>query len=98
MLEKRIAFALHVLFFIFFTTSVFWLSWQWVLLIFILLRLQDFLVGGCILTYLEFGTFKRQWIKSHLVKSNILPGWIFALLIDWLFPASLVMITYLLQK
>ena len=96
--RKKLGFILHVVFFVVMISSIFWLRWYWVLLIFTLLRIQDFIFGGCILTRLEFWDLKRQWVKYHYVKMNKLPTKYFALCIDWLYPLTLVILAYFIQR
>jgi len=64
--KMNIWFLLHVLFFIIITSGVFWINWYYLLVIFIILRIQDLIWGGCILTKLEYGSFDRRFTKEHL--------------------------------
>lgn len=94
----NIWFFLHVLFFVFAITSVFWLPWYYLALIFILLRIQDLIFGGCIFTKMEYGSWERRWTAEHI--GHQLPHYLFPflpLIIDWLFPALLVFISYLIK-
>ena len=100
--RKYTGLILHELFFIIMISSVFWLPWYYIFLIFILLRLQDYLLGGCILTWVEFGEFKRQWVAYHftdkLIKTHKISLKVIALVVDYLFPLSLVILSYFIQK
>jgi hypothetical protein len=97
--KPNVWFILHVLFFIFAISSVFWLQWYWLALIFLFLRLQDVLFGGCILTRLEYGSWERRFTEDNI--GSFLPGAMFKrlpFLIDWLFPAILILTSYLIDK
>lgn len=93
----KIAHILHWLFFLTMMTSVFWLEWYYVAIIFLLLRIQDFFWGGRVLTYLQYGSFKRQWVFYDLIQKSGLPKWFYTLLFDWLFPALLVFLAFILN-
>ena len=82
--------------------SPFWLPWYYIFLIFALLRLQDYFLGGCILTWVEFGDFKRQWIAykfiNNFTKRQNISLKIIALFVDYIIPLSIVVIAYFIQK
>jgi hypothetical protein len=96
--RKYLGFVLHVVFFVVMISSIFRLHWYRVLLVFALLRIQDFIFGGCILTRLEFWDFRRQWIKYHYIKMSKFPTKYFAVWFDRLFPLVLVLLAYCIQR
>lgn len=91
-------FVIHAAVHILAITSIFWLPWYWLALIFVLLRVQDAIFGGCVLTYLEYGSWDRRWTNENI--GRFLPRWmspVFPFLIDWILPALLVLISYLIK-
>ncbi len=91
-------FLLHVLVHVVAVTSIFWLEWYWLAIVFIALRIQDAIFGGCILTYLEYGSWERRWTDENI--GRFLPDWmspVFPFLIDWILPTLLVLISYLIK-
>ncbi len=96
--KPNIWFILHALFFVFAVTSVFWLPWYWLAVIFLLLRFQDFIFGGCFLTKLEYGSWNRRYTEENM--EQFVPKksfWLIPLCVDWIFPVSLVFISYLIK-
>ncbi len=87
----------HWLFFILMISSVFWLEWYYILLVFMLLRIQDLVLGGCILTYFQYGTFKRQWVFYDFIQKSKLPKSFFTFLFDWFLPGLLIFVAWLIQ-
>lgn len=88
----------HILFFILVISGIFWIKWYYLLLIFILLRLQDLIWGGCVLTKLEYGSFSRRFIAEH--SGHKLPKWArknFYIFIDYILPIILIISAYLIQ-
>lgn len=97
--KYNIWFALHALFFAFAISAVVWMPWYWLAAMFLILRLQDLLFGGCVLTWLEYGSWERRYTEErvgHLIPKRLLV--FFPFLIDWLFPAILVALAFFFQK
>lgn len=101
-LRRYLGHILHWLFFVMMISSVFYLPWYYIFLIFSLLRLQDYFLGGCILTWLEFGDIKRQWVTSvfinKIVNTKKISLKFIAFVIDYLIPAVIVILAYFIQK
>lgn len=95
--KAEIARFLHWLFFLTMISVIFWMKWYYIALIFVLLRIQDVVLGGCILTYFQYGSFKRQWVFYDFIQKSGLPRWFYMLLFDWLFPALLVFLAFILN-
>jgi hypothetical protein len=100
--RKYLGHALHWLFFLVMISSIFWLPWYYIFLIFAVLRLQDYFLGGCILTWLEFGDVKRQWVAStfinKIVSTKKVSLKLIAVFIDYLVPLLIVVLAYFIQK
>lgn len=83
-------------------SSIFWLPWYYILLIFALLRVQDYFLGGCILTWLEYGDIERQWTASifinKLVDTKKVSLKFIAFVIDYFIPVIIVILAYFIQK
>lgn len=79
-------------------SGIFWMKWYWIALLFFILRLQDKLLGGCVLTKWQFGTYNRKWTEYYLIKKSKIPKTYWAIIIDWLFPILLIILAYLIQK
>lgn len=96
---KKIWGILHILFFVIVISGIFWIKWYFLFLIFLLLRIQDLVWGGCFLTKLQYGSFDRRFIAEH--SAHKLPKWTrknFYLFIDYILPVILVLLAYLIQK
>ena len=94
----NIWFVLHVLFFVIVISSIFWLPWYALFVIFLLLRLQDLVLGGCVLTKLEYGSYDRRFDVEK--GGYFLPKKIFrffSVTIDYIIPAILVLVSYLIK-
>lgn len=97
---KTIASVLHPLFFVVVISGIFWMQWLSMAIIFATLRLQDKLLGGCILTKLEFGSYKDNWSERYWKKYlNIdIPRKRWSLYVDWILPSALIFLTFLIQS
>lgn len=94
---KKFWAGIHILFTAFVVSSVLWIQWYVLLLIFVVLRIQDAILGGCILTRLEYGSYERRFFatKKHLLPDRI--KHFFPLITDWVAPGALVFISYLVK-
>ena len=95
---KRLAPYLHILWFLFFISGIFWIKWYYLLVIVLALRIQDLLIGGCILTKWQHGSYERRWIDYRFIRWSRLPERFWGFIIDWLFPLLLVLAAYLIQR
>jgi len=78
--------------------SVFFVPWYWLFGLFVLLRIQDMVFGGCVLSYAESGSWRHGWSRKNFgpyFPRPLLPY--FTLLMSWLFPAMLVFTAFALQ-
>lgn len=94
----NIWFVIHALLHVLLIPAIFLIPWYWLALIFVLLRVQDALFGGCILNYFEYGTTRVRWTEQNLAR--FFPKWClpyFSFLMDWFFPVLLVYLAYLIQ-
>ncbi len=97
--KLNIWFVLHVLFFVVVISSIFWLPWYVLLFIFLILRIQDVILGGCILTKLEYGSYDRRFDAEN--GKYILPKKILKFIpitVDWIIPGILVIISYFIKQ
>ncbi len=98
-MTKSIWFWLHVLFFVLVVVLIFFVDWYYILAIFLALRLQDLILGGCILTKLEFGSYERRFDRHYYIK--YLPKFLKkspTFFVDWILPMVLVFITFLIHR
>ncbi len=94
----NIWFILHILFFVIVIGSIFWIPWYIILAIFLLLRLQDIILGGCILTKLEYGSYDRRFDVEngqYLLPKKYMR--FFPITVDWILPAILIVIAYFIK-
>ncbi len=97
--QLNIYFILHILFFVVIISGIFWIKWRYLFIIFLLLRIQDLIWGGCFLTKLQYGSFDRRFIAEH--SGDKLPKWArknFYHFVDYILPVILIMLAYLIQK
>lgn len=79
--------------------SPLFIPWQYVLIIFILYRLQLYIWGGCILSNLQFGK-KDEGFYFHYLKKvfpNITNKTI-DLIVDNIIPITIIIIAYIIQN
>lgn len=100
--RKYLGFVFHWLFFVTMVSSMFWLAWYYIFLIFLLLRIQDYFFGGCILTWVEYGDFKRRWVVNTFIANFInkrkIPVKYMGIFIDYFIPLIIVILAYFIQE
>lgn len=98
--RKNFAKWTHILIFIIMFFSPLYLPWYVVLAIFCIFRIQDKVFGGCLLTYMEFGNFDREWTDYYLFKIDKLQirreTW--AKFFDYVIPVIWTVIAFVINK
>ncbi len=67
-LLKRLVFTAHLLFIVVVFTSPFFLSWKLILIFVFLYYLQILVLGGCVLTKAQFGSYDETFYHHYLNK------------------------------
>jgi hypothetical protein len=96
---KNVWFLIHAGFFVLMISGIFWMNWFGMLAIFLALRVQDFVLGGCVLTKLEHGSYERRFTKIHTEK--FFGNWAlkyYTFVVDWFLPGIAVYLAYIYQK
>lgn len=90
---------LHLLIIILAYMSPWFVSWEIVLLVFILYRLQFILFDGCFLSMWQFGkpkeTFFFHYIKKFFPNAN---KKLIDFITDWVLPAGAVVLAFVIQN
>lgn len=99
MKKNKIAF-LHVLIILALYTSPFWLDWRLIIVYWLLNWLQVQMLGGCVVSQLQFKDkhegFYRHYINKYFPKNKI-TGKELTVALDYVLPAILVIIGYIVQ-
>jgi hypothetical protein len=66
-------FWVHIIISLLFASTPFWLDWKLVIVGFVLLHIQWFILGGCFLTFLETGRDRSMSFEYYYL-SKIWPG------------------------
>lgn len=90
--------ALHLIVIIFAYLTPLFIPWYFILLGFVLYRIQFLIFGGCVLTILQLGNEDEFWYHYiQKVHPNISQKYL-ALLTDYVMPIGLIVIAYSIQK